>query len=418
MQAHKVLFLGLAIAITSCTNPTEQKTTQVIVTETTTSPQNTPVTVFSTTNPIPVSQPTTQISPRPRPKRSPRPTNSGEIPIVIEGEPSTLRNTLPRTEKPKLNTASLETEIKNSLSQEFNLKINSVKCINLASVSQDKKTTCRVVTPDGNFSIKLTKTGNQFEYEPQGILKMTELESHIETYLKNRQGKSFEATCSEQPGEVLIFNQGDYLSCQLKNPDGDRQPAKVTFNNLTGNAQGITVTVAGGKPSSTSSAIKPTKPQTKTPTIAVNSQAPNKNSDKLEKRLKILLTQETGTPIKSVNCPDRVEKNFTKSYSCQAITERGKFSLIIQLTTAQGGFKYQAKGAILPTKLGETISKEVEDSTGKKVEVDCGETLIIFTPRDTLGCQLSTGRGDPQSIKVTIQDEYGKKVKVNYSLGG
>jgi hypothetical protein len=407
--SQKILFLGLAIAVTSCNNPTEQ----VIVTQTS-SPQNTPAPVFSTPNPPPVIQPVTQTPRKPLPRKSPSSTESGEVPVIIEGDNPSIANPSSSTEQAKLKNESLEREIKNSLAQEFGFDINSVKCPNLASVTKGKTTVCRVISSDGNFSIKLTNKGQQFEYEPQGALKIAELESNIESYLKNRQGKTVQANCS---GEVLIFSKGDYLNCQVKDPDGENQSAIVTFNNLTGDERGITVQISDENSSSISSTDKPAKPQ-KTTTVAVNSQGATKNSEKLEKRLKTLLTKETRTTIKSVNCPDKVEKSFSKSYTCQAVTERGKFSLVVKLTNPQGGFKYQAKGVLLPAKLGETIAQEVESSTGKKVAVDCGETLIIFTPGQSLGCQISTGKGEPQNIKVTIQDEYGKKVKVNYSLAG
>ncbi|PSB02884.1 DUF4333 domain-containing protein [Merismopedia glauca] len=405
---RKVGVLGLAIALTSCNNSTQEKPTQVIVTQTTSPPENT--TVFDPIPTTPPVTPITQISPKPRPKKSPSSTNSGEIPIIIEGDSPNLTTSTSPNNSSKLDTESLETEVKNSLSTELGLTINSVKCPNLASVTKGKKSVCSVVTPDGNFSVKLTNKGKQFEYEPQGAINITELESNIEASVKNRQGEDVKATCS---GEVLIFNSGDYLNCQVKNQEGKSQSATITFNNLTGDPNGITVKILGRN--STSST---TKPQKKTPTVAANSQAATKNSEKLEKSLKTLLSKDIGTTIRSVNCPDKVEKNFSKSYTCQAVTGQGKFSLVVKLTNPKGGFKYQAKGILIPTKLGETISQEVENSTGKKVEVDCGETLIIFTPGESLGCQISTGKGEPQNIKVTIQDEYGKKVKVDYNLAG
>lgn len=417
-EGKKVLFIGLAIALASCNNPGDRKPTQIIVSQPTASTDTAVDIVAPSSSPLfddPPIVPATQNTPRPRPKKTPVVIDSGEIPVIVEGSPipQTKPLVLPSENEPKfqLTNDSIDAEIKDSLSNEFGIDINSVRCPNTSSIGRGKTVTCQVQTSGGNFSVRLTNIGNRLEYEPQGIILISQLESNIETAASQRQGQKIQASCD---GEVLIFSRGDYINCKAIDSVRKTRSARVTFNNLTGNPGGINVAISGVSTSSTSSANSSKKQQV----TANNSAGSLQNSQKLEKSLKSLLAKDIGTSIASVSCPDRVEKNFNKVYTCQANTGKRKFSLAVKLTNPQGGFRYQAKGVILPNKLGELISQEVENSTGRKVEVDCGETAIVFQAGESLGCQISTGRGEPQNIKVTIQDAEGKKVKVDYSLAG
>jgi hypothetical protein len=401
-RPSKIGLLGLTILLFSCNNPTPKTSPQVVVVATPPSTETTPV----ASDPLFTSQPFSSgssVTPTPESQDSPSPSNANNTPIITEGKPQIAIS--PNPGQPQIPSLALqiESEIKSSITTEYNIDINSLKCPNIAATTKGQKTVCRVVTPNGNFSVNLTNNGQQYEYETQGIVLLRQVESKIETDLQKNRSLSVDATCN---GEVLIFNIGDYLNCQVKNADGTSQSVAVTFSSLNGNTINVRVLDENSQPANN-------KPPQNVPFLAAK-----QNSDKLEKRLRTLLAQEMSTNIQSVTCPEKVEKQFNKSYACQAMSGRGSFSIEVKLTNPKGGFKYQAKGVVLPKKLGETIAKEVEGSTGKRVSVDCGETAIVFQPGAVIGCQLETGKGEPQNIKVTIQDEYGKKVKVNYRLTG
>jgi DNA gyrase/topoisomerase IV subunit B len=126
-----------------------------------------------------------------------------------------------------------------------------------------------------------------------------------------------------------------------------------------------------------------------------------------EQALKTLYTQQIGTPVESVNCPDNIKFQTGNAFECQATAQGVKFTIQVNMENDQGRFDSQTKGILILSRIEELLEKTVKEKAKIDVNADCGGRVRAAKAGETFTCEIKDNKGQSRKAQITVKDEIG-----------
>ena len=121
------------------------------------------------------------------------------------------------------------------------------------------------------------------------------------------------------------------------------------------------------------------------------------------------ITEQTGTGIQSVDCPDEVAMEVGNVFECSVTDEHGKTGAVQITQGDDGGIRWKLAGGISINivRLEETIGAGLADQLGVAIaSVECPDDMVLGTGND-FECTATAQEGDTGVVTVTQHDDAG-----------
>jgi hypothetical protein len=133
------------------------------------------------------------------------------------------------------------------------------------------------------------------------------------------------------------------------------------------------------------------------------------NADEVEQGIEQDLSSAT-TEIRSVSCPDDVEKQKGATFECTAkLTDGGKATIVVEQTTAAGTYEYSYKPGsvqIADDSLEPEIEEGLEQQGVAGAQVDCPDLVKVSTDK-SFTCSVVGAQGRQGALTFTFSDDAG-----------
>lgn len=121
------------------------------------------------------------------------------------------------------------------------------------------------------------------------------------------------------------------------------------------------------------------------------------------------ITEQTGTGIQSVDCPDEVAMEAGNDFECAVTDEHGKTGAV-QITQGEDGdtrWKLAGGISINITRIEEVISEDLATQVGVAiVSVECPDDVVMEAGND-FECTATDEQGNTGVVTVTQDDDEG-----------
>jgi hypothetical protein len=131
--------------------------------------------------------------------------------------------------------------------------------------------------------------------------------------------------------------------------------------------------------------------------------------ERFEGRIADGITEQTGTGIQSVECPDEVAMEAGNDFECSVTDEHGKTGAVRVTQGEDGDTRWKLAGGISIniTRLEETLGDGLAAQLGVAIaSVECPDEVVIKAGND-FECTAIDGQGDTGVVTVTQDDDEG-----------